>query len=381
MDTVLYVEISIIGIVLLLIMYFSSKKSGSPTLDQRLFNKLLLAMGLVMAFDAGMWLIDGAGFSYSHILNITISSIYYFIVPLAGIFWLLYSYVKIENKSSVSYKRIWLYSIPLLINTVLTLINFKTGWYFYIDEANIYTRGDIFFLSFLLALIYMIQSAFLTLKKARQAQTRAERDEYYYMALFLLPVFIGGIIQCLFFGLSVVWISAVLSLVIIYINIQNQKISTDVLTGLNNRRQMNKYLSWKIKSVEAGQKLFAIIIDIDNFKKINDTFGHAVGDKALVKVANILKSTCNGKNDFLARMGGDEFAVICQRPSTEKMIETIEQINKSIDDLNKQNTLLYNLCISMGYVTFGENDIDNIDAFMSAADKNMYKEKIAKKHI
>lgn len=89
----------------------------------------------------------------------------------------------------------------------------------------------------------------------------------------------------------------------IYINIQNGEISTDYLTGLYNRRRLDEHLQRRLRMRRKEQKLFVIMMDMDKFKDINDKYGHAVGDEALVKMAELLRGICKESDDFIARMG------------------------------------------------------------------------------
>ena len=113
--------------------------------------------------------------------------------------------------------------------------------------------------------------------------------------------------QTLIYGVPFVLNSIVL-LLVVFLNIQNHILYTDYLTGVNNRKRLDAYLNEKV-SLSAREKGFsAILIDIDNFKHINDTYGHNMGDEALESTANLLK-TCLRTGDF-ARYGGDEFCVV-----------------------------------------------------------------------
>ncbi|MBU0724147.1 MAG: sensor domain-containing diguanylate cyclase [Alphaproteobacteria bacterium] len=84
----------------------------------------------------------------------------------------------------------------------------------------------------------------------------------------------------------------------------------DVLTGLANRTQFQaRLLETKRRHVETGQPCALLLVDLDGFKKVNDTFGHAAGDECLKQVARRLKNVC-GQADIVARIGGDEFAIL-----------------------------------------------------------------------
>ena len=74
--------------------------------------------------------------------------------------------------------------------------------------------------------------------------------------------------------------STVISLLVIFINLQNAEITTDTLTGLFNRRQLMPYLSWKARRRDGRQCSYVVLMDLNGFKQINDKFGHTAGDQA-----------------------------------------------------------------------------------------------------
>ena len=108
---------------------------------------------------------------------------------------------------------------------------------------------------------------------------------------------------------------------------------TDELTGLFNRRGFFTLSDQQLKIAERTKKnLLLFFVDLDKMKQINDQWGHPEGDKALIKVADILKETFR-KSDILGRMGGDEFAVLTI-DTTAKTGETLmNRLHKSLDHL------------------------------------------------
>lgn len=115
-----------------------------------------------------------------------------------------------------------------------------------------------------------------------------------------------------------VWVCAALSLLVLFINLQNYQLSHDVLTGLFNRRQTNKQIRWEIRHLaDAEHLLCAMMLDVDRFKSINDRFGHLAGDQALREIAETVKASCR-ECDFVARLGGDEFFILSHVKSREE---------------------------------------------------------------
>ncbi len=107
--------------------------------------------------------------------------------------------------------------------------------------------------------------------------------------------------------------------------------ATDALTGLFNRRYLEEALTREISRAErAGSRLATLILDIDHFKGFNDTYGHAMGDVVLKKVANVLRSGLR-KGDVLARFGGEEFVILLPGVSSRSALELAERIRASVE--------------------------------------------------
>lgn len=378
MEQFLYAEINIIGFIILAILLSNQKRSVGITIQQRLFNTLIIACMHILVLDTGMWLIDGKVFTFSKELNILISTLFYFFCGFIPFIWTIYSDCKLTNNIQHLRKRLLIYLIPLLIDMFLVIFNLWNDFVFYIDLNNVYHRGKWVLVPVMLSFSYLAFSSILALHKASITKIPNEKKQCFLMALFAAPPFIGAIIQIFFYGISLIWICAVISLLMIFVNIQNQQISTDSLTGLNNRLQFDKYLLFKTKSNDSQSIIALIMIDVDKFKMINDSFGHLNGDKALVCVANILKKACKNKNAFLSRYGGDEFTIIYQTRQLSNVHKLIALIEQHTTNFNLSKTEMFTLSLSIGYTVWDSGKKATVDELISEADYNMYQIKSRK---
>ena len=157
----------------------------------------------------------------------------------------------------------------------------------------------------------------------RNRQLITGRVTQVILTLTLLPI-LGVVLQTLFFGLSFGIPGYTLGIFICFLLMERDELLKDPLTLLNSRVQMENRLMYKIKSREP---FTAIMIDVNGFKNINDTFGHAIGDEVLKDVSRILLSSANFE-DFVCRFGGDEFFVILesQKDIGQSYIKRIDQI-------------------------------------------------------
>ena len=155
-------------------------------------------------------------------------------------------------------------------------------------------------------------------------------------------------------------------------------VSVDALTRLNNRGQINRYME-QLRYKEESH-IFAMMIDVDNFKTINDTYGHAEGDRALMLVSDALKKTCGWIQSpvFLGRYGGDEFTIIIQDPAEDKQPKEIERvIHSNMAEARKEQNLPYKLEVSVGYAELIDES-DTMHDCLNRADKKLYMAKKSK---
>lgn len=151
----------------------------------------------------------------------------------------------------------------------------------------------------------------------------------------------------------------------------------DDLTGIYNRRAFMILADQKLKlSNRLGLHAYMLFIDINDFKQVNDNFGHDIGDRVLSVMANNLKSTLL-KDDVIGRLGGDEFVAAICLPSESSIERTFDKIRNMLQQSLKQNKLP-SIGLSIGYTPVSKDNYD-IANVLSLADKNMYQEKFLSK--
>lgn len=152
---------------------------------------------------------------------------------------------------------------------------------------------------------------------------------------------------------------------------------TDELTGFHNRRYaMDRIEKDWAASTRSGRQISCIMIDLDNFKLINDTYGHDVGDKVLVGIAGVLKKTLRS-HDVICRVGGDEFLVICPDSDAQAVRQCGERLLLAAEALLIETPLGPVRCgISVGVATRSD-DMVSTGMLIKAADEGMYRAKIS----
>lgn len=147
--------------------------------------------------------------------------------------------------------------------------------------------------------------------------------------------------------------------------------STDKLTKIYNRAKLDELLSIEIDRGERyGYSFGCAVIDVDNFKKINDNFGHLTGDEVLKRISQIIKSNIRD-SDYFGRWGGEEFLLILPQVDKNNLFYLLEKIRKSIqDDKSFQD---FTITVSTGATVYGKND--TIDSIIKRADDKLYEAK------
>jgi two-component system cell cycle response regulator len=148
---------------------------------------------------------------------------------------------------------------------------------------------------------------------------------------------------------------------------------TDKLTGLYNRRYFDHFLDLEIKrSSRQNASLALLMIDIDNFKHINDTAGHLFGDKILNKLGELLKTKIR-ETDLAARYGGEEFAVVLSNTCLKEAVEIAERIRRSIQEYSFE-TENFSTTVSIGISVY-PLDANSMNELIEKSDNSLYKAK------
>lgn len=155
-----------------------------------------------------------------------------------------------------------------------------------------------------------------------------------------------------------------------------QKLShRDDLTGLHNRRGFLMQAEQQLKLAWRQQAPFVLVfMDLDHLKAINDTFGHAEGNRAIVETADVMRR-CFRQSDLLARFGGDEFTALALGSGDADDALIRARLNGALDAINLKPDRDYLLSLSFGILACGPSEEAGINVLLEQADKLMYREK------
>lgn len=369
-----YVMLNIFSsLILLMILNWKTIRVGI-SLDQKLFDLMVLVTLLLLLTDTAMWVLNGRQGNLFRIINISVTLIYYICHPLLLSLWTLYSDYSLFGDREKTERLALVLSAINLVFVFFIFASIRYGYIFNVDENNVYSRGNCF--SFFFAGSYsLVIYAFLVILINRK---RAERGIIRILLLFALFPTAAGIFQASMYGITIVWPSMALSILMIYIYIQNSHLTTDYLTGIINRRQFESILNRKILSGHTGFSL--IMLDLDDFKTINDRYGHCEGDHALELAVKILRDSLR-TGDIIARYAGDEFLVLLESEDKSGLEAAVQRIRRKTEDWNAGKSSPYVISFSMGYEVFKPHNRLSLEEVIGRVDLLMYEEKKIKKSL
>lgn len=355
---------------------YTRQQSNRKNLSDRLFLWIIYTVLLLLGADM-LSRFEGRPNSLYPLLNQTGNFLLFFLSLILPSLWLLYVHGQI-HKVSPKTKSTRKLILPLMVlnglNALFVIASLAFGWYYQIDKENHYTRGPLFLLPALVAIVLIAISFYLLVTHAKTL----ERKTLYSLLLPSILPLLCILIQVWFYGLSLVLNGVAISLILVFMNFQNHHLNTDYMTGIHNRKTLEKYLKRKVNNLSKEGRFAAILLDLDNFKGINDNFGHGAGDEALESAARIFKS-CLRERDFLARYGGDEFYIVVNTERKEVLLSIMERITKAIEVYNQTRENSYTLGVSMGYGFYHHKGYANLEAFQLEVDRRMYVAKEQKK--
>lgn len=372
MDKFAYSENNLIGLVLLFIILLDMRSdSKKMKYDNKLFAIILYSTGLVMLTDILMIALNGQAGYLLREAHIIIATLHFILSSIPYMTWSIYVDSYIHKNSRRTRKRVPIFMIPAIISMILSILSPYNQGIFSISNENIYQRGDLFLFNLAIYFTYFIVT-YMQLIKNRKDMSK---KDYYTLIFFgVIPVVLG-LLQFIYSSKSFVWLGVSISVLLIYFNIQNSKINEDYLTGLYNRRQLDKYLKQSIRKLDTEELLFMMMIDIDDFKDINDTYGHLEGDNALRHTAELFISTFRA-DDFIARYAGDEFIVIAKLNHKNTANKLIRRLRKKIAKFNETHTTTYDINLSIGSDIYDPALKMDADEFLVHTDQLMYKNKV-----
>lgn len=313
-------------IIVLIISVYSRKSQAVPSHKNRLFHLCLITTLCAIGTNLASTLL--IAFAPADLIPLTwiVTTAYFILTPMLGAAYFYYAAAVISETRPVRPWQIAVSALPGVLYALCVVANVATGWLFFFDDAGVYQRGPLILSTYLVFYFYCIACfALVTL-------TRAPIDPKIKRILAVFPVLAVVVIavQQAFPTYLLSGSAAACSLLIIYLYLQNKRLTVDLLTGAANRQE---FLSMVALLHRTGQPFTAVLVSLSNFKFINDRFGHETGDRFLREFAEFLRSFKEGVQ--LYRYSGDQFALIVDEDALA-VSSTHTTLNSVLDALRAQ---------------------------------------------
>ena len=235
---------------------------------------------------------------------------------------------------------------------------------------------------------YILEQSFMDSKYNRKSGSKFFKEDYFATIPLKIEKEIVGVLNIndgeqVSFNVSNLdfvlklseFISMTVSNAILYEKTKKLSV-TDGLTGISNRPNMEQTLRSEFeRSMRYGAPLSVVLLDVDHFKGVNDTYGHQKGDEILVAIASLLKKFCRA-NDIAARYGGEEFLMILPQSNAQGAFKIAERVREEMMKLNfTGNESNFSVTTSCGVAELDRDDMKRADQLISAADHALYEAK------
>ena len=369
-----YTEANVVCILILLILLINDRLHNTKQEKQIRFNWTVVAHIGYFISDIGWAAVLSGNLPRTRLLVGLFNFTNLVMMHLLAFEWFLYMAASENMDFRKSAKKRNLCRAPMAASVLVMVIAYVIAPEFWINKDG--ELNSLYYLMLILMpVLYMIAAFIISLRNARKTRSREDKKLYLLIGIYPLAVVVSGLIQTIFLDAPLFCFGCTIMLLFFYIENMQTLVSVDSLTRLNNRGQINRYMDQIV--YRDSVRNTAMMIDIDRFKEINDTYGHGEGDRALVLMAQALRQSVEGIDAplFIGRYGGDEFTVFVQHAEGDGLPEEIiSRIRAALEEKQREHKLPYDLMISVGYDDLKDKN-DTMDACIIRADDKLYEDK------
>lgn len=375
------IEAHLVCIIVLVILFFKQQNSSDQTEAQLVWSRLLFAQILYCLTGIFRVLVDVNVIPKSPMSQYVITALN------IGIFgWLClltFAYIELYHKSDLintMHKRI-ISSLPFIFITINLILSPWTGLFFEVSDSSM-RNGILFPLVVAINLAYPTAAVALALVR-RNKMGRYERDSASIMAIYPAFFMICGPLQAFNWRIPFLCYAIMISDIFVYINYADSLVSIDPLTKIPNRNGLIQDLSAKLSGMAGSETegLYLFVVDIDDLRNINSSYGRQEGDRALVLVAEALKKFQSEEHEcYISRYYSDEFIITSKIGNDEELDLFVEHIRNYISNAVMSLGVPYVLRVSVGYSKYEQySRTETIAGLIEEADRVMEENKEQKK--
>ncbi|MBQ7371426.1 MAG: GGDEF domain-containing protein [Blautia sp.] len=356
MSTVFYyVQASIVCILIHGIFLFNEKRSAVRR-DQQIILQRILIFQMVYFFADCFWsMIDGNLIPKTYVTMAIINCIIYTLTCGTSYNWFLYEEVLSGNPRLKDSKSRMQAVMPLIVTSLFVITAFLIGKGFYIEDDGDMHRPYLYYSTLMVPIAYIIFMCYQSFRKALTRESASERTQYLSLAMYPVILLCSAVLQLFDQRIPIMCYGATLAVIYVYVISLATMISSDPLTQLNNRNQLERFIAQIDREYipQSTGYLYVFMMDIDFFKSINDSYGHQEGDHALVLASTALKQVCDerlsDRRPFLVRYGGDEFLLAAFAKDMQEVEAICARIKEKLSQMAEKEKLPYDLKFSIGY--------------------------------
>ena len=284
----LKIEIFLLCMIVLIGLAARSRRSLFSSTQQLLFSMLGYTSAAYILFDMIWTLSDGLGGTLGIAVNWISNAVSFSLFAIACLIWFIYSETVQGSRLLTARSRVALVTLPTVLVVALAFTSYWTHALFYIDAQGMYRRGVAYMIQPIVSYCYVIYTSLHAFVHSLRVESLQKKAIYRTLAFFAIPALVGGTFQVAF-SVPGLCVGIMISMLLLYIIYQEQLISTDPLTGLNNRNRFETYMLSLFSNVDQAEDVYLLMMDADGFKQINDRYGHVEGDHALQVLSAALK--------------------------------------------------------------------------------------------
>jgi diguanylate cyclase (GGDEF)-like protein len=355
-------QLNIATLILLVVVFITIRtRTQIEGFGTKIIEMSIITTVIALIVEPLTWVFDAKQFFGAYFLEYSTNFLLVLMSPIIGGFMLSYvDYSVFKDRQRIFRRHCYMYFS--IMTFVLLIVNIFFPIYFKIDPVtNVYQQGNLFWIHYGVIVLMYIYMVWFVLKNRHKVYSYVIRI---FLIFFLLPV-IGMVVQIFDSRLHFAWSAVALAILINYTFLETNSGERDYLTKLYNRKSYEKYVNHLI---EIKQSFKVVLIDLNNFKEVNDQFGHHVGDQVLISFATILEKNFPAMSKSF-RMAGDEFMIV-----TDSDID-IAQINANIHIDIEKNVLKEMQGIDYAYGHHSYIEGMSIDELYNIVDKRMYENK------
>ena len=357
---------NVISLLLLGTLYLSNRQKMNHDREMQIVLQMMAITAVSNVADCCVYYLDGSSGPFLRVVVYLSGSWLYLANVRVGYLWARFLMTHLSIPFCDTRRK--LYRAGGLIACLLLAANVFYPLVFSIGDHG-YQRGPAYSVFLVFALVCILDSLYLYAGCRKKTGTL----KLFPVRVFLIPVTVGVIVQSLFLEIAITWTSVAIAIAGVMTALKNEIIFLDGLTGLYNRVYLQFLQSQAYEKKNAC--VSGIMIDLNGFKQINDTYGHSEGDAALIRAAELLRKSFS-EYGVVTRYAGDEFVVMLNTTEETLVRLLIEQARKNFAEENRTNGKPYRLSAAMGYAAF-DLKTGTMDDFMNRIDKQMYQDKLA----